>query len=314
MELRQLKYFVAVAEERHFRRAAKRLHVAQPSISDTVRRLEIELGVQLLLRQSTGVQLTPAGAALLDDARRILGQVEVAATSAQAARDSAGRHLRVGCSPVGLHHAVPGALARVRRAARGVDVQITTGDARTLLETVREGAIDVALVCVPAATAGLRLLTLEATPAVAVTTPGRRRSEASTTLAHVAACANVLLPVRRRDPAFYDGVIAGFHAAGHAPSVRESTATSAERLMLEVAAGAGPAILPGPVAERVHMSEAVVRPIVGATIVNTVAAVYRDEVPSTVLQRFLDQLAQSAAGLVPVTQLIPAAVSRAASA
>jgi len=76
VELRQLKYFVAVAEELHFRRAAERLYVAQPAVSEQVRKLEGELGVRLFDRTNRRVSLTVAGAALLDNAKRVLAEAD----------------------------------------------------------------------------------------------------------------------------------------------------------------------------------------------------------------------------------------------
>ena len=96
MELRHLRYFVAVAEELHFRRAAERLHIAQPAVSEQVRKLEEELGVRLLNRTQRRVELTDAGAALLREARRVLEQAEVARQAARTARDRATTCLRIG--------------------------------------------------------------------------------------------------------------------------------------------------------------------------------------------------------------------------
>src|SRR5918996_2391022 len=95
MELRHLRYFVAVAEELHFSRAAERLHIAQPAVSEQVRKLEQELGVRLLNRTKRTASLTEAGAALLVEARRVLQQVELARLATREARDRVANRLRI---------------------------------------------------------------------------------------------------------------------------------------------------------------------------------------------------------------------------
>src|SRR3954449_7055859 len=114
MELRHLRYFVAVAEELHFRRAAERLHVAQPAVSEQIRKLENELGVRLLNRTHRSVSMTDAGAALLTEARRVLHQAEVARLAVRSARDRATSRLRIGYAPASLPASVPRALQRLR--------------------------------------------------------------------------------------------------------------------------------------------------------------------------------------------------------
>ena len=107
MELRHLRYFVAVAEELHFRRAAERLHIAQPAVSEQVRKLEDELGVRLFDRTQRNVGLTDAGAALLPEASRVLRQAEAARLAARSARDRPGDVLRIGYVPTALLASIP---------------------------------------------------------------------------------------------------------------------------------------------------------------------------------------------------------------
>src|SRR5438128_417116 len=138
MELRHLRYFVAVAEELHFRRAAERLYVAQPAVSEQIRKLEVELGVRVFDRTHRSVSLTDAGAALLDEARRVLRQAEAALLAARSAHLRAGSVLRIGYAPDALPAAVPRALRRLASSAPGIDVTLETGSALQLIDAVRE--------------------------------------------------------------------------------------------------------------------------------------------------------------------------------
>src|ERR1700740_3071333 len=102
MEFHHLRHFVAVAEELHFRRAALRLGMGQPPLSQSIRRLEATLGLQLLERSRREVSLTPAGRVFLDEARRILDQVELAERLTRRAAVSGVERLRVGFTPIAM--------------------------------------------------------------------------------------------------------------------------------------------------------------------------------------------------------------------
>jgi DNA-binding transcriptional LysR family regulator len=120
MELRHLRYFVAVAEERHFGRAAARLHMAQPPLSQQIRRLESELGTLLLHRTTRSVELSPAGAVLLPRAREILALVDAAAEDARrAARGEYGR-LAIGFTGSATYAMLPAVAGALRAALPGV--------------------------------------------------------------------------------------------------------------------------------------------------------------------------------------------------
>src|SRR4051794_8494855 len=156
MDLPHLRYFVAVAEELPFRRAAERLHVAQPAVSEQIRKLEQELGVQLLNRTHRSVSLTPAGAAMLDEGRRCLRQADVAQQAARDADRRGGHKLRVGCVADAFPHKRARALARIGTVMPSVDLALETSPASELIEDVRAGRLDVAAVCLPARVHGLR--------------------------------------------------------------------------------------------------------------------------------------------------------------
>src|SRR5690348_14814711 len=167
MELRHLRYFVAVAEELHFRRAAERLHVAQPAISEQIRKLEDELGVRLLERDQRSVALTDAGSVLLREARRVLEQAGAAVTGVQRARDHATSALRVGYVPASLPADVSRILQRLAVAMPHVDTSLEPGSNVELIEGVRAKRLHAAIVSLPAPTSGLRMTALPPQRAVA---------------------------------------------------------------------------------------------------------------------------------------------------
>jgi DNA-binding transcriptional LysR family regulator len=244
MELRHLRYFVAVAEELHFRRAAERLHVAQPAVSEQVRKLEAELGVRLFDRNHRSVSLTDGGAAMLDEARRVLVQADAAQLAARQADGRAIGRLRIGYLADALPTAVPRLLRRFSAAAPGIRVALETGTARHLLESVREGRIDVAVTCLPGPVAGLRVVPIGSEGTVAaVPVDHPFANEAHVALSGLERTALVQL-ARAVNPAFYDGVLGACHAAGIAPTLIEIPEPAVEQVMLAVAAGTGVALLP----------------------------------------------------------------------
>src|SRR4051812_36476091 len=147
MELRHLRYFVAVAEELHFRRAAERLHIAQPAVSEQIRNLERELGVQLLERTQRSVSLTPAGAVLLGEARRVLRLADDARHATRQAQAGVFARVRVARPPDVLPAAVPQALRRFAAGYPDVEVCVEQLDPRAAIEAIRADLLDVAIVC-----------------------------------------------------------------------------------------------------------------------------------------------------------------------
>jgi DNA-binding transcriptional LysR family regulator len=244
MELRHLKYFVAVAEELHFRRAAERLHIAQPAVSEQIRKLEGELGVALFARNQRNVALTDAGAAMLDEARRVLIQAEIAQRAAREAHQRSVGHLRIGNLPDALPTELPQLLRRFAAAAPRVRVTFVTGAARSLLEDVRAGRLDLAVTCLPAPVCGLGVTTLSREGTVAAVPLGHVwAGETEIALAGLGQTPLVQL-ARSINPAFYDGVLGACRDAGVAPTLVEIAEPSVEQVLLAVASGAGIALLP----------------------------------------------------------------------
>jgi len=250
MELRQLRYFVAVAEELHFSRAAERLHVVQPAVSEQVRKLEEELGMRLLNRTKRTVSLTEAGAGLLTQARRVLQQVEAARLAVHNARDRAASRLSIGYTPASLPARVPRALRRLAASMKGLETSLELGYGLELVAAVRDERLDAAVVSLPAATAGLRVTQLGYERAVAAFPISHlQAARPAIRLDQVAPDRVVLLP-RETNPPFYDAVLAACSNAGLSPSLVETPGSSVEPALLAVASGAGMALLPESVADR----------------------------------------------------------------
>ncbi|GAA4211946.1 LysR family transcriptional regulator [Actinocatenispora rupis] len=173
MELRQIEYFVAVAEERHFTRAAARLHVAQSGLSASVRALERELGAPLFVRSTRRVELTEAGRALLAEARRTLHTVTAAREAVAAVQGLLRGSLSIGTIQCLGGIDLAAALGRFRTAHPGVEIQLRQESTPDLLDQVRAGAVDLAFVTTPpSGTPGVTLTPLEEQPMVVACGPG----------------------------------------------------------------------------------------------------------------------------------------------
>jgi DNA-binding transcriptional LysR family regulator len=244
MELRHLRYFVAVAEELHFRRAAERLHVAQPAVSEQIRKLETELGVQLFNRTQRSVTLTPSGQAMLAEARRVLRQAEVAQSAARNAADEAKSRLRIGYLSDSIPSNVSRAMRMLTASAPRVQVSLETGPALGLIEAVRSDQLDAAVVGLPAPTRGLR-----ATPAghegivaaLPVTHP--LATGAPVPIERLAPERLVMLP-REANPAFHNAIVSMCRDVGLSPALIELAEPRVDQALMSVATGAGMALLP----------------------------------------------------------------------
>ncbi|MEW2526520.1 LysR substrate-binding domain-containing protein [Streptomyces sp. NPDC047071] len=234
MELRQLGYFVAVAEELHFGRAAERLHIVQSAVSQQVRRLERELGAELFDRAPRQVRLTAAGERLLPEAWAVLA----AAERARAAVGARPPGLRLGtCTGLGEH--LERVLAHFAERAPGVPVELVSADAGERLARVADGRLDAAFVRAAEPVPGVRVVPLWRDPLVAVVPAGHpvaaRPEAALADLAEVP----LALTARRANPALVDLVVGACHRAGFTP-VRGPAGGSLQDILATIGAGAAP--------------------------------------------------------------------------
>jgi DNA-binding transcriptional LysR family regulator len=248
MDLRHLRYFVTVAEEGHITRAAERLGIQQPPLSQQIRALETELGVQLFRRKPRGVELTDAGQALLGDARRILGDVDGAlAKVRRTARGEQGRIVVGFTSSAPFHPFVPRALRAFRDGHPHVSLVLEEGGTADLVAALREERLDAAFIRSPvpegegvAVHALLREPMCAALPAGHVLARGRRGR--ALRLADLASEAFVLYR-RASGPGLYDAIFRACHDAGFVPGVEQEAPRIVATLNL-VASGLGVSIVP----------------------------------------------------------------------
>lgn len=166
MELRTLRYFVAVAEELHFGRAATRLHMSQPPLSRAIKRLEADVGALLLTRSPAGVTLTPVGRVLLDEARALLDRADLVRDRVSAAAGPA--TLTVGILGDGTDPGISALAAAHRRGRPGMDIRVRDTDLTDPTCGLRAGLVDVALTRGPFDETALTVRVLRTDPVGAV--------------------------------------------------------------------------------------------------------------------------------------------------
>lgn len=157
MELRHLRYFVAVAEEENVTRAASRLHVSQPALSRQIRDLEEELNLELFLRRSRSLRLTEAGRVFLEETRAVLRRLEDAIGSARAVAEGVGGEIHVGFAPSLTVDLLPNALRRFQESQPGARVRLHDLSTQEMVDGLQSEELHVALMIRPSirASAGI---------------------------------------------------------------------------------------------------------------------------------------------------------------
>jgi DNA-binding transcriptional LysR family regulator len=283
-ELRHLRYFVAVAEELHFGRAADRAGIAQPALSQQVRRLEGMVGAELFVRSTRSVALTPAGAALLPHARRALAEAELgAAAAARAARGEIG-HLTVGFIETAAVSLIPAAVREFRARHPDVTLSLRELSVDAQIQGLRGGTLDLGVVRAPVDAADLEVAVV-ADDRLLAAVPGSHRLAAAGSVSVPELAAEPLVALSREVvPGLHDQVISLFSEHGHSARITQE-ATSIQAVMGLVAAGLGIALLPSSV--RSLSREGIAFVDLDSSEVSLILAVHRGDESSPLVEAFL---------------------------
>ncbi|WOH80771.1 LysR substrate-binding domain-containing protein [Bradyrhizobium sp. BEA-2-5] len=288
MELRHLRYFVALGEELNFTRAAERLHIAQPPLSQQIRQLEDELGVTLLQRNSRPVRLTEAGELLLARARSLLANFEAAVADTQrVGRGQAGK-LAIGFVGSAMFAGLPDIIGSYRDACPDVELVLDEMLAAEIAEALRRRRIDVGFArpaLLPEAGLAQRLILEE--PYVAALPRAHPLAERDDiALAELSDDAFVLYPARP-EPSVTGLIVAACQAAGFTPRLAQEVLHLQTAIGL-IAAGVGVSLVPE-AAARAQTGRGVAYIALAAPAVSAPLTIaWRDEDVSPAVQRLLD--------------------------
>lgn len=287
MELRHLRYFVAVAEERHFGRAAARLHIAQPPLSQQIRRLEAEFGEPLLYRTTRSVELSPAGEVLLQRAREILASVDVAVEDAHGASRGEYGRLAIGFTGSSTYAMLPALAAALRQELPQVRLDLR-GELLTPAQVTRliDGTLDLGLLRPPVHERDLSTEILHAEPLVAVLPDTHPLAQADTVpIEQLKDEPFVTYPSHFRS-VLHNAVEDACAVHGFKPRAAHEVAETAT-LVSFVAAGLGVSLVPASVCN-MTVRGAVYRPLARDTTEVQLAAAWRTDDQRPVLTRALD--------------------------
>jgi len=248
VELRHLRYFVAVAEELSFTRAAERLHIAQPPLSTQVRNLEAELGVELFDRSRRQIALTDAGELLLDEARVLLVQVEQALSATRKAGTGETGRLTIGFIPSASTSTLPAHLRAFRGRYPGVELFLRELPPDELVAQLHAGALDVCFLYLPFDDDRLEQVVVAREPLVAALPEDHRLAGSERPLAMRSLRDEpFVLPARHHMPGLNARVLDTCRRAGFAPEPVQRDVWLMQTVLGLVAGGLGVALVPSSV-------------------------------------------------------------------
>jgi DNA-binding transcriptional LysR family regulator len=297
MDLRQLRYFVAVAEERHFGRAAQRLHMSQPPLSMQIKALARELGIELLERSSRRVALTDAGRAFLERSRTILGAVEEAREVARGAEQGTRGRFEVGFISSASLSLLPPSIRLFRERFGAVELELKELTSAQQIDALYEGGIRAGLVRLPLRAPGIRFEPVLEERLVVAMPSGHALEELERVPLQAVADLPLIFFTRQLIPGFHAQIVELFRRVGAFPKVAQH-AVHLQTIVGLVASGVGIAILPGS-AERVSREGVVYRTLDAPDATSWMGLAWVEGDESKLLENFLHTVREVASGNVP---------------
>ncbi|MCV0090325.1 LysR family transcriptional regulator [Pseudomonas aeruginosa] len=298
MELRHLRYFIAVAEELHFGRAAERLGISQPPLSQQIQALEEEIGARLFERTNRRVELTDAGRLFLDESRQVLAQVDKAVLLARRAHLGELGELKIGfTSSAPFTSTIPSSIHAFRKAYPDVHLDLQEMSSRQVLKALLEESLQVGVIRPLALPDAVHWVELFREPLVAVLRadhPLAAGSEDGLAIAALAEEPFVFFP-RSYGTGLYDQVIALTRQAGFSPRIAQE-ASEAMTIIGLVSAGLGVSILPASF-RRTRVDGVVYRTLSDPEATTAVWLVRRENEGSPLALSFIDLVTREAASL-----------------
>jgi DNA-binding transcriptional LysR family regulator len=287
METRELRYFVAVAEELHFARAAARVGIEQSPLSKAITEMERHLGVRLFVRTRRSTQLTFAGETLLKDARQILQGIEHAQRNVMAAASGRRGWLRIAVCDGLAHPRIAQLVARSRHEDPEIDIQLMHMPMRVQLRELRLGHVDVGFVLSPSEDPQLRTVPLWSDAVAVIMHPGHPLS-GQLSIEEIGADAGKVMVLGERSLAAADPTEGWLSSAKIRPDGIERIA-SVELLFTLVAAGCGIGVISAALAALISRPDLVTRPLHlrGAEV--TTFLLRRCDISSALLDRFTER-------------------------
>ncbi|MBL8452388.1 MAG: LysR family transcriptional regulator [Zoogloea sp.] len=288
IDLRQLRYFLAVSEELNFGRAAQRVHISQPPLSRQIRQLEDQLGVDLFLRSKAGVALTAAGAAFLPEARQTLLQMEKAVAAARAARDAEGGQFVVGYTTVFDRSAIPDVVDRLSEGFPAWRIVTRGKHSTSLVRDIKNGSMDAAFIGLHTDTRGLMVEEIFHEPLVLALPAGHRLARKRRLGFDELRGEPMFWFERRLNPGFYDHCQAFFEQIDFKPNAIPEPPDHHVLLGL-VAEGRGIALISSSL-QNIKRQGVTFRPLneESSGLSMGIAVVYSERNQSPVLPRFLE--------------------------